>query len=238
MAEVLITSGIIGVIATLTLPTLMTNVAEKEYSTAMKKGIGMFTEAIQLNVAMENISFDEMTDEESDLSATDTSSFVSFLNNRMQVDSITSKTTAASICAPGYTSGANCISYGGATDSFENVVYFRDGSALMFDATMTSDECASKEGDIANVKASTAYCIKGVYDTNGNKKPNLVANCSSNKTKTWVKEKVGDKDEDGKSNGVKCDKDTFVARDQYPLIFTGIAVYPGSLAAEYIFEKK
>ena len=58
LAEVLITLGIIGVIATLTMPTLMSNTAEREYSTALKKAVSALTEAIQMNVALENTSFD------------------------------------------------------------------------------------------------------------------------------------------------------------------------------------
>ena len=38
LAEVLITLAIIGVVATLTLPALMTNTAEQQAKTALKKG--------------------------------------------------------------------------------------------------------------------------------------------------------------------------------------------------------
>ena len=63
LAEVLITLGIIGVIASLTLPSLMTNTAEREYATAWKKAISSLTEAVQMNMAMDNISFDDLIDE-------------------------------------------------------------------------------------------------------------------------------------------------------------------------------
>ena len=188
LAEVLITLGIIGVIATLTLPTLMTNVAEKEYSTAMKKGIGMFTEAIQLHVAMENISFDEMTDKPSGLDDVDSSSFVAFLNNRMQVEKMTA--TAADMCAAGASeSSANCLTYGGAIEKagMDTAVYFRDGSALLFKKDAVSENCKTTDNYVANKDASEAgYCLTGIFDTNGNKKPNLIANCSGDKKKTPV----------------------------------------------------
>lgn len=248
LAEVLITLGIIGVIATLTLPTLMTNVSEREYSTALKKGIGMFTEAIQINVAMENISFDEMTDDSSDLTDTESSSFVAFLNNRMQVEKITDQ--AGEMCAPGATAGtADCITYGGATSTagMDAAVYFRDGSALFFKKSATSANCSEiADGYIGNVDAvktygdgdaSSTYCLKGVFDTNGNKKPNLVANCSGNKSKTFLAEAIAE-DTTTEETVAECTKDTFVARDQYPVVFTGVAAYPGSAAAQYIFNKK
>ena len=247
LAEVLITLGIIGVIATLTLPTLMTNVSEREYSTALKKGIGMFTEAIQINVAMENISFDEMTDDSTDLTDTESSSFVAFLNNRMQVEKITDQ--AAEMCAPGADAGsADCITYGGATTTadMDAAVYFRDGSALFFKKSATSADCSDiADGYIGNVDAvetygdggSSTYCLKGVFDTNGNKKPNLVANCSGNKSKNFLAEAIAE-DTTTEETVAECTKDTFVARDQYPVVFTGVAAYPGSAAAQYIFNKK
>ena len=235
LAEVLITLGIIGVIATLTLPTLMTNVSEREYSTALKKGLGMFTEAIQINVAMENISFDEMTDpmdEDAGYEDTDTSSFVAFLNNRMQVDKMVE---TADACLPGAASGtANCVGYGSA--GYPDAVYFRDGSVLMFDSSKTSADC-DDDTNIDNEDAiKHGYCLKGVFDVNGHKKPNLIANCEGDKTKDakWAPIEASD---DGASNN-PCTKDNFVARDQYPIVFTGVAAYPGSYAAEYVFNKK
>ena len=84
LAEVLITLGIIGVIATLTLPTLMSNTAEREYSTAIKKAISSLTESVQMQVALENVSFDEMID--SGVDSKDNNSLYAFLCRRMQTE--------------------------------------------------------------------------------------------------------------------------------------------------------
>ena len=43
LAEVLITLAIIGVVATMTLPAVMTNTAEQQAKSALKKGINTFT---------------------------------------------------------------------------------------------------------------------------------------------------------------------------------------------------
>ena len=52
LAEVLITLTIIGVIATMTLPALMTNTQEQQAKTGLKKGINTLTEAAQMNQAI------------------------------------------------------------------------------------------------------------------------------------------------------------------------------------------
>jgi prepilin-type N-terminal cleavage/methylation domain-containing protein len=47
LAEVLITLGIIGVVASLTIPTLMNNIQEQQYKVAWKKAFTIFSQATQ-----------------------------------------------------------------------------------------------------------------------------------------------------------------------------------------------
>ena len=61
LAEVLITLAIIGVVATLTLPSLMTNTGEQQYKTALKKGLNTLSEAGQMNSALEGFDFTSLT---------------------------------------------------------------------------------------------------------------------------------------------------------------------------------
>ena len=60
LAEVLITLAIIGVVATLTLPALMTNTAEQQARTALKKGINTLTEAAQMNQAIDGFDYSNL----------------------------------------------------------------------------------------------------------------------------------------------------------------------------------
>ena len=57
LAEVLITLAIIGVVATLTLPALMTNTAEQQSITAFKKIMNTLNEAGQMNAALEGFDY-------------------------------------------------------------------------------------------------------------------------------------------------------------------------------------
>ena len=57
LAEVLITLAIIGVVATLTLPSLMTNTQEQQAMTAYKKILNSLNEAGQMNAALEGFDY-------------------------------------------------------------------------------------------------------------------------------------------------------------------------------------
>ncbi len=53
LAEVLVTLMIIGVIAAMTIPSLMQSTSQQEYKAAFKKGISMLNQAITLNYALD-----------------------------------------------------------------------------------------------------------------------------------------------------------------------------------------
>ena len=229
LAEVLITLGIIGVIATLTLPTLMSNTAEREYATALKKATSALTEAVQMQTALENISFDEMVDKSDDLD-TEMNSLYAFLCNRMQTEKYAAGESDACDENLDNPSGdePGCLGYGGLMDG--NVaMFFRDGSAIIYTAadTIESNECTNAMGETVN-------CFKVVYDVNGHKKPNMLANCAGQDGRKkniagYVNETMDD---------VDCKADTFVARDQYPIKLYGVGAYPNSPAGYYMFNRK
>ena len=84
LAEVLITLAIIGVVATMTLPALMTNTAEQQAKTGLKKGINTLTEAGQMNQAIEGWDYASlMSDNTSDV---DSYSLYGLLSKRAAVD--------------------------------------------------------------------------------------------------------------------------------------------------------
>ena len=230
LAEVLITLGIIGVIATLTLPQLMSNTAEREYSTALKKGISALTEAVQMQVALENISFDEMVDTGSE--NTELNTLYTFLVNRMQTERFAAEAGEACqdvIAGDNQSAAADtptCLGYGGLMS--DNVaMFFRDGSALIFNP----DESIESHKDCIGANDEETNCFKVVYDTNGFKKPNLLANCEGQNGRARKADAYID-------SRVECTSKNFVARDQYPIRLQGVAAYPNSPAARYIFNMK
>lgn len=165
LAEVLITLSIIGVVATMTLPALMTNTQEQQAKTGLKKAINVLTEASQMNLAIDGFDFgttkaaantDGIT---ADLSL-DTMTFDSIIGNRLKVD---------------YKKGTAVPK--DVTEDLKDykAVYFTDGTALYYNPTdvqITNDNGA-EEAD----KLPFGYVV--YYDINGSAAPNIVSNCGA-----------------------------------------------------------
>ena len=67
LAEILITLTIIGVVAALTMPAIMTNVTQHQYKTGLKKALNVLNDSIQTNLAMEGDTPFAMSDENWDV---------------------------------------------------------------------------------------------------------------------------------------------------------------------------
>ena len=63
LAEVLITLGIIGVVAAMTIPTLISNTNGAQFKTAYKKALSTLNQAILMNIAMEDTDFSTLEEE-------------------------------------------------------------------------------------------------------------------------------------------------------------------------------
>lgn len=61
LAEVLITLGIIGVVAAMTMPTLMNSTQGAQYKVAYKKALSAISQAIVLNIALDDYSLADTT---------------------------------------------------------------------------------------------------------------------------------------------------------------------------------
>ena len=234
LAEVLITLGIIGVIATLTLPSLMTNTAEREYATAWKKAISSLTEAVQMNMAIDNINFDDLVDQSltGDDKAKDNNSLYALLCNRMQTERIAE--TPEEACdlslqdAKGTETGCLGYSNNGTAMTGNVAMFFRDGSAIIYDpnaqmGTGTTKKCHDP------ARQQMVECFQVIYDINGTKKPNMLANCEGKKGHLPDGKNIPD---------AECTKDTFIARDQYEMSLYGMGAYPRSNAGRYLFDRK
>ena len=62
LAEVLITLGIIGVVAAMTIPTLISNTNGAQFKSAYKKALSSLNQAVLMNVAMEDTDFSTLKD--------------------------------------------------------------------------------------------------------------------------------------------------------------------------------
>ena len=108
LAEVLITLGIIGVVAAMTMPTLMNQTNGAQYKAAYKKALSAISQAVTLNVALDDVSFADTktgTAGENSANQDGTASVASLLNSRMNVVKV------ANAAGSGYGKNWKCNSW-------------------------------------------------------------------------------------------------------------------------------
>lgn len=156
LAEVLITLGIIGVVAAMTMPTLLNSTNGAQYRTAYKKALSVLSQAVVLNVALDDYDLSQATTS----SDTDTAkaSLYSLFRNRMNVVSDSGTSNVDS-----WTAGNdNTAKFG---DGSNYTMFFNDGISFTF--AKSAAQCTQ-----------TNPC-KGAIDINGAKNPNKVVACDS-----------------------------------------------------------
>lgn len=146
LAEVLITLGIIGVVAAMTIPTLMNQTGQAEFKTGLKKAISVLNQAVTMNVALNSTDFSGL----SSGNAAGTSVY-GMLVSRLNVIS----------------TGANATIGGPFNAAANYTLFLNDGMAITFNTTATG--CAS-----FGLGATAATC-RMVVDVNGVKTPNRLS---------------------------------------------------------------
>src|SRR5574344_2160120 len=161
LAEVLITLGIIGVVAAMTMPTLMNATNGAQFKAAYKKALSAISQAVVLNVALDEYNLADTT---VTTTGTDDTSIYTMLNKRMNVVKTASGTTGYTIAAPSG-SGATTVN-----DGTNYTLFFNDGSAFSF--LQTAKGCTMDT-------TKTGTPCKGFIDVNGQKKPNKLVKCDT-----------------------------------------------------------
>ena len=164
LAEVLITLGIIGVVAAMTMPTLMNSTNGAQYKTAYKKALSVLSQAVVLNVALDDYDLSQAT---STATGTNDASLYSLFYNRMNV--VKTATTGT-----GWTASNNSnIKF---AQNSNYTLFFNDGITFTFKSN--AGNCT--EGNSGGT--TTASKCYGVIDVNGEKNPNKEVKCDSGKT--------------------------------------------------------
>ena len=156
LAEVLITLGIIGVVAAMTMPTLMNSTNGAQYKTAYKKALSVLSQAVVLNVALDDYDLFQAT---STATGTNDASLYSLFYNRMNVV----KTDDGSSNV-GWSSGD--AKFGNQAGS-NYTLFFNDGITFTF----------SEEDTGCTLNGDRAGLCYGVIDVNGKKNPNKIVTC-------------------------------------------------------------
>ena len=174
LAEVLITLGIIGVVAAMTMPTLMNQTNGAQYKSAYKKALSAISQGITLNVALDGGSFAEATAASSNTLTQPANSIGNYLVSRMNV------VKASAESAKGWTiTTSDSTNYPAPGNVATNTtLFFNDGSAFTF---VTGDTACTH----GQVGGGDNVC-KGYIDVNGAKGPNKIVTCSSGSGDTCV----------------------------------------------------
>ena len=209
LAEVLITLGIIGVVAAMTMPTLMNSTQGAQYKAAYKKALSAIAQGITLNVALDDQSFAD-ADEAGTAGEYNESkrSVAVFLAKRMNV--VEGKTSV------GYDPALSATNNSGVTDGANNTtLFFNDGITFQFNpAQALSCTRPDPNGPISPSKTACS----GFIDVNGIKGPNKIIACD---------------------NGTQGDTCTVKnPTDIYPVVFYDSSILPSTDAGRAVLYGK
>ena len=234
LAEVLITLGIIGVVAAMTMPTLMNSTQGAQYKAAYKKALSAISQGITLNVALDGGNFADTVAGTAGVTTkpSDGDSVASILNSRMNIVKASTAANAgygttgegvnATTNFPATVETKTCEEAGknpgdtGCTLKTENVkpdtfLFFNDG--IMF-AYKAADAFGCTDDSVAGVK----HCV-GVIDVNGTKGPNKITECDS-------------------KNATEANCTVKNPKDIYPVEFYDQTILPASPAAKAVLYSK
>jgi len=229
LAEVLITLGIIGVIAAMTVPTLMNNSTEIEFRSAFKKGLASLNQAVTMNVALDSVDFDSLTSNV--VNNTEADSLYALIANRMSTTKFldtNNDSTDAKLLNIGQVAH---VGLGNTADNSTNsgngnvAMFFTDGSCIIWNPT---------KGTAWTDPQSKIQGIRVIWDVNGNKKPNRLSWCDTAAVR-GQKDKITKPTEDKKG---PCTDDNIVIRDQFSVLLKGNRAIPNGKAAHYLFYMK
>ncbi|MFI3301389.1 MAG: type II secretion system protein [Candidatus Gastranaerophilales bacterium] len=225
LAEVLITLGIIGVVAAMTMPTLMNSTQGAQYKTALKKVISSVSQGITMNYAIKEYDFASAVTETAVDSVATAQSVGYMLSSRMNLEvysnaDLVDTTVYTLPTAQSYsdiegdgtftaTTAANLAKY--------TSLLFADGT--MFYYPYTSAACVESDPETT---ATTGLCL-GFVDVNGAKGPNKIVGCDSATSTT---------SEAGDTTTSSCVVSS--PADIYPVIFYDQIIKPYTAAGKAV----
>lgn len=225
LAEVLITLAIIGVIATMTLPSLITNTSEQQAKSGFKKIVNTLSEAAQMNEALAGFDFGTVVTPTKDLDKVDAEeeqTIYALLRTRTQIDY--KMTGTGDNALPPATPTAN-KNYAGETAP-STYVHFKDGTVLMFDITTAS----SNDAQMTDEDDGMVVGFLATVDTNGAKGPNVLSNCA-----TEFASRTGDDDSSVDVSNCSSKDKRYIA-DRFQIRIRGSRIEPVGAAASWALQ--
>ena len=238
LAEVLITLGIIGVVAAMTIPTLMANIKAHQYSAKFKKTVSTLSNAAKMSQAQYGFDYSGLTDKCNAKSGSDNpedkQSLCSLLNGTLtgatyyygmnNFPNYEIKTSDTFNSWPSFKDNKNKIP----------IYQLSDGSIILFSAVL-GEYSSIKEPCARYIGGDPGFIASGVHkgwgtgcyaliDVNGVSKPNKEVKCTRGTNKLSTME-AGNCIVESKDMG-----------DIFPIIIYDGAASPYSAAAAYAFS--
>ena len=210
LAEVLITLGIIGVVAAMTMPTLMNSTQGAQYKAAYKKALSALSQAVTLNVALDEWNFAD-----ADASTYKIPNLLSSRMNVVRTETDYSKVLDSKGNAYKVSSATGAVGAGDVpttTGSDNTTLFFNDG--IMFSFPTASKNCTMDETQGATGRDKVC---KGFIDVNGVKAPNKLVKCDN-------------------TDAAACEIKN--PTDVYPVVFYDQTILPNSPAARAVLYSK
>lgn len=221
LAEVLITLGIIGVVAAMTIPTLIANTRGAQYKAKYKKAISSIDQAVRLNKANYGWDFAEVEEpcsEKDYLTHTPDNNMsvcAIFNGNLTGITGYLREDTLKNEYGYKFNNGTVGVSD---SKSQYTVYQLADGTLVGFRSGVFNNGCTLPLGE----KLHYVHECTGFIDVNGISKPNKEVKCSIGTTSTNLD-----------ANCIVKDSDV---TDIFPIIFHDSTVEPITNAAKYVLK--
>ena len=247
LAEVLITLGIIGVVAAMTMPTLINSTQGAQYKTAFKKSLTVLSQAVVMNIALNDYDLSQVV---AGVNATGITSAGTAASGAQSLwDVFHNRLNIVRESGNGYTTTAGdanqwiivsntdkddyedfqgnhggdafpVLTAGQSWPAETTFLFMNDGITFIFDNRQ--DTCQKANTNIG--VAADNYCY-GFIDVNGQKAPNRVVQCDQ-----------------GSLSGTAGDDDATCTvsspTDIYPIALYDQSVIPASAAARAVLYNK
>ena len=251
LAEVLITLGIIGVVAAMTMPTLINSTQGAQYKTAYKKALSVMSQAVVMNIALDDYDLSQtVTGKNGDEaahgvvaadpntpgdqgSAAETQTIYTLFKNRMNVVKVSADddiadtykiidATALGTDEPG---GGHTFNVDWPTIT-SGTTKFGFGTTLFFNDGIVFSFDNTQSACAAGTEVVTENYCWGFIDVNGEKGPNKVVRC----------------DNDVITGGTAGSDDATCTvsnpTDIYPVMFFDQTIVPATAAARAVLYAK
>lgn len=228
LAEVLITLGIIGVVAAMTMPTLMNSTQGAQYKAAYKKALSALSQGVTLNVALDGGSFADVEAgtagkyaESDDAGKTTIAKILGARMNVVRADATTAPYTITN------SSGVDL-------PDVDTYLFFNDGIMFAFKNAISANTTCTINTD----GGGGATPCEGYIDVNGQKGPNKVVSCNTGSGDGVVKtaKDTYDKTTGEKTGATSCTVGN--PTDVYPVYFYDQTVTPATNAASAVLYSK